>query len=168
MSKFLKSLSKDELLKCIEMLSKNLLTLDGYWFLGIEDRYGQDVAIEIDKEAWERYAVSEARRVKAFLSITEGTLEEMERAVQLVSIAPSSAYEVARGQKGVVLIVRNCRPQTARLKSGRGEFPCKPVGLAHLSAFAKEINPNFKTRCIRCPPDGHAKDAWCSWEFYLE
>jgi hypothetical protein len=168
MSKFLESLTKDALLKYVDMLSKNLLTLDGYWFLGIEDRYGQGVAIEIDKEAWERYAVSEARRVKAFLNITEGTLEEMERAVQLVSIAPSSTFEITRGQKSIVLAVRNCRPQTARLRSGRGEFPCKPVGLAHLSVFAKEINPKFKTRCIQCPPDGHAKDVWCSWEFYLE
>lgn len=168
MSKFLESLSKQELLKCIDMLSKNLLTLDGYWFLGVEDRYGQEVAIEIDKEAWERYAVSEARRVKSFLNITEGTLDDMEKAVQLVSIAPVSAYEVVRRQKSVVLTVRNCRPQTARIKSGRGEFPCKPVGLAHLLAFAREINPKFKARCIRCPPDEHTKDAWCSWEFYLE
>jgi len=168
LSKFLESLSKQELLKCIDMLSKNLLTLDGYWFLGVEDRYGQEVAIEIDKEAWERYAVSEARRVKSFLNITEGTLDDMEKAVQLVSIAPVSAYEVVRRQKSVVLTVRNCRPQTARIKSGRGEFPCKPVGLAHLLAFAREINPKFKARCIRCPPDEHTKDAWCSWEFYLE
>jgi hypothetical protein len=142
--------------------------LDGYWFLGVEDRYDQEVAIEIDKEAWERYAVSEARRVKSFLNITEGTLDDMEKAVQLVSIAPVSAYEVVRRQKSVVLTVRNCRPQTARIRSGRGEFPCKPVGLAHLLAFAREINPKFKARCIRCPPDEHTKDAWCSWEFYLE
>jgi hypothetical protein len=168
LSKFLESLSKQELLKCIDILSKNLLTLDGYWFLGVEDRYGQEVAIKIDKEAWERYAVSEARRVKSCLNITEGTLDDMEKAVQLVSIAPVSAYEVVRRQKSVVLTVRNCRPQTARIRSGRGEFPCKPVGLAHLSAFASEINQKFKARCIHCPPDEHAKDAWCSWEFYLE
>jgi hypothetical protein len=168
LSKFLESLSKQELLKCIDILSKNLLTLDGYWFLGVEDRYGQDVAIEIDRKAWERYAVSEARRVKSFLNITEGTLDDMEKAVQLVSIAPVFAYEVVRRQKSVVLTVRNCRPQTARIRSGRGEFPCKPVGLAHLSAFAREINQKFKARCIHCPPDKHTKDAWCSWEFYLE
>jgi len=168
MSKFLESLSKEELLKCVDMLSKNLLTLDGYWFLGIEDRYGQEVAIDIDREAWERYAVSEARRVKAFLNITEGTLDDMEKAVQLVSIAPVSAVEVERRPNSVIYTVRNCRPQAARMKSGRGEFPCKPVGIAHLSAFAREINPKFKTRCIRCPPDEHTRDAWCSWEFYLE
>jgi hypothetical protein len=164
----LESLSKQELLKCIDISSKNLLTLDGYWFLGVEDRYDQEVAIEIDKEAWERYAVSEARRVKSFLNITEGTLDDMEKAVQLVSIAPVSAYEVVRRQKSVVLTVRNCRPQTARIRSGRGEFPCKPVGLAHLSAFAREISQKFKARCIHCPPDEHTKDVWCSWAFYLE
>ena len=123
MSKFLESLSKEELLKCVDMLSKNLLTLDGYWFLGIEDKYGQKVAIDIDREAWERYAVSEARRVKAFLNITEGTLDDMEKAIQLVSMAPVSAVEVERRPNSVIYTVRNCRPQAARIKSGRGEFP---------------------------------------------
>ncbi|MCQ5361981.1 MAG: DUF6125 family protein [Candidatus Methanomethylicia archaeon] len=152
----------------VEVMSKNLLTLDGYWFLSIENRYGQSVAVEIDREAWEQFGVSEARRIKKFLKISDGTLEDLARALHFTSIAPVSAVSVETRGDRVVLNIRNCRPQTARLRSGRGLFPCKPVGLAHLSAFAKVINPRFKVRCLLCPPDEHPDDLWCSWEFRLE
>ncbi|MBC7112446.1 MAG: hypothetical protein H5T34_00240 [Candidatus Methanomethyliales bacterium] len=168
MNKVLESLTREQLLDLVEVMSKNLLTLDGYWFLSIENRYGQSVAVEIDREAWEQFGVSEARRIKKFLKISDGTLEDLARALHFTSIAPVSAVSVETIGDRVVLNIRNCRPQTARLKSGRGLFPCKPVGLAHLSAFAKVINPKFKVRCLLCPPDEHPEDLWCSWEFYLE
>jgi hypothetical protein len=168
MNKVLDSLTREELLDLVEVMSKNLLTLDGYWFLSIENRYGQSVAVEIDREAWEQFGVSEARRIKKFLKISDGTLEDLARALHFTSIAPVSAISVETRGDRVVLNIRNCRPQTARLRSGRGLFPCKPVGLAHLSAFAKVINPRFKVRCLLCPPDEHPDDLWCSWEFRLE
>lgn len=168
MGNILESLKKEELQELVEIISKNLLTLDGYWFLSIEDRYGLDVAIEIDKEAWERFGTSEARRIKKFLKITEGTSEELAKALHLISFAPASAISVERRGGSVILSIKDCRPQTARLRSGRGIFPCKPVGIAHLSAFAKTINPKFKLKCLVCPPDEHPPDLWCSWEFYLE
>ncbi|NHV60405.1 MAG: hypothetical protein HA492_03200 [Candidatus Verstraetearchaeota archaeon] len=168
MNKVLDSLTREELLDLVEVMSKNLLTLDGYWFLSIENRYGQSVAVEIDREAWEQFGVSEARRIKKFLKISDGTLEDLARALHFTSIAPVSAVSVETRGDRVVLNIRNCRPQTARLRSGRGLFPCKPVGLAHLSAFAKVINPRFKVRCLLCPPDEHPDDLWCSWEFRLE
>lgn len=168
MGGYLDSLSREDLLKYIQVLSKNFLTLDGYWFLGVEDRYGQGKAIELDEEAWGRYGVSEARRIKSFLGIKEGGLGELERALQLISFAPASGFQVEAKGGVVTLTVGSCRPQTARLEGGRGEFPCKPVGIAHLTAFAKEINPRFSMSCVYCPPDRRPANAWCSWEFRLE
>lgn len=168
MNKIIDSLTKEELWELVEIMSKNLLTLDGYWFLSIEDRYGQSVAVEIDREAWEKFGISEARRIKKFLKITEGTPEELAKALHFTSIAPISAISVEKKEDMVILNIKNCRPQTARQKSGRGLFPCKPVGLAHLSAFARTINPRFRVKCIICPPDEHPPDLWCSWGFYLE
>ncbi|MEM0231868.1 MAG: DUF6125 family protein, partial [Candidatus Methanomethyliaceae archaeon] len=65
----IEELSKEELIELIKIFSKNLLTLDGYWFLSIEDKYGLEKAIEIDKEVWEKFGISEARRIKKFLNI---------------------------------------------------------------------------------------------------
>jgi len=168
LANYLNSLSREELLKYVKLLSKNVLTLDGYWFLGVEDRYGIDKAVELDTEAWGRYGISEARRIKTFLGIREGGQEDLVKALQLICFAPAQDILVELKDGIVTLTISSCRPQSARLKSGRGEFPCKPVGVAHLSAFAKEFNPRFRMRCIHCPPDPHPEGVWCRWEFRLD
>lgn len=168
MGSYLDSLGREDLLRYVQVLSKNFLTLDGYWFLGVEERYGQEKAIELDGEAWGRYGVSEARRIKSFMGIREGGLAELEKALQLISFAPASGFQVEIKGNSVILSVTKCRPQTARMESGKGEFPCKPVGTAHLTAFAREMNPRFRMTCIHCPPDRRTENAWCRWEFKLE
>ncbi len=167
-SKTLESMTKEELIRYAELLSKNLMSLDGYWFLGLEEKYGLGVAIEHDKDAWSKFAVTEARRLKEFLGIRDGSIDDLQRAMRLLSFGTTSGIETAIANGRLVVTITNCRPQLARLKAGRGEFPCKSVGMAHLSAFAKEINPRFKASCLKCPPDPHPKEYWCSWEFYLE
>lgn len=167
MTNYLESLGREELLRYVQLLSKNVLTLDGFWFLGVEDRYGLEKAVELDTEAWGRYGTSEARRIKFFLGIKEGGPEELAKALQLICFAPAQSLQVEVKDGVVTMTVKSCRPQLARLKSGRGEFPCKPVGIAHLSAFAREINPRFNMTCAHCPPDSHPEGVWCCWRFRL-
>ncbi|MDH5807052.1 MAG: DUF6125 family protein [Candidatus Methanomethylicaceae archaeon] len=164
----IEELSKEELIELIKIFSKNLLTLDGYWFLSIEDKYGLEKAIEIDKEVWEKFGISEARRIKKFLNINEGNLNDLEKSLRFLSYATISDSLIEKKDNKIIFSIRNCRPQIARINSGKGIFPCKEVGLAHLSSFAKTINSKFKVKCIVCPPDERSSNIWCSWEFYLE
>lgn len=164
----LESMTREDLIRYIEILSKNFLTIDGYWFLGVEEKFGIEAAIDIDRRAWEQYAVSEAKRIKELLGIAEGTLADLERALQLICFAPSSGVRIELLDGRLVMTITKCRPQRARTRDGRGEFACKPVGFAHLSTFAKTINPRFETRCIFAPPDSHPDGLWCRWEFSLK
>lgn len=164
----MKGLTKEDLMKLLEIFSKNILTLDGYWFLSIEDRFGLEKAIEIDKEVWGKFGISEARRIKNFLKIDEGDLNDLAKALEFLSYAIVSNPLIEKKHNSVILSIRNCRPQSARIRSGRGIFPCKEVGLAYLSSFAKTLNPKFKVKCIICPSNGLPSEIWCSWEFYLE
>jgi len=43
--------------------AKLWLAHDGFWFLAIEQKYGLDAAIEIDRIAWAGFAPIEARRI---------------------------------------------------------------------------------------------------------
>jgi len=167
-SEVLESMSREDLIRYIMILSKNFLTIDGYWFLGVEERYGAEAAIELDRRAWEQYAVSEAKRIKELLEINEGTLADLGRALQLVCFSPSSGVETRLLDGRLIMTVTKCRPQRARTRDGREEFACKPVGLAHLSTFAKVINPKFETKCIFAPPDPRPDELWCRWEFSMK
>jgi len=51
-------LPKEELLKIIDAYAKAWQAIDGAYFLALEKKYGMDVAIEMDKEAWKMYGCS--------------------------------------------------------------------------------------------------------------
>ena len=63
--------SKDELIELIAMYSKNWLAHDGVWFQAIEKKAGMDDAMYYDIEAWRRFTVIEAKKIKAFLNLPE-------------------------------------------------------------------------------------------------
>ena len=61
----LASLSKEQLIELIEIYAKNWLALDGVWFQSVERKEGMEEAIYHDLEAWKRFTVIEAKRIKA-------------------------------------------------------------------------------------------------------
>jgi len=63
----LSAFSKDELIELIEIYSKNWLAMDGVWFQSIERKLGIDEAMFHDAEAWKRFTVIEAKRIKDIL-----------------------------------------------------------------------------------------------------
>lgn len=76
--------TKEELIKLIEIYSKNWLAMDGAWFQSVERKYGMDEAMYHDREAWKVYTVAEARRIKAFLGLPERAgLDGLAQALQL-------------------------------------------------------------------------------------
>jgi hypothetical protein len=163
--KGLKGLSKKELLNVIKMFSKNWLTLDGLWFTLVEDKYGIEAALDLDLKMWERNASIEAKRIKEEMGIKGGGIKGVLKALQFMTFHPSMPHEyLMDGSDKAYIWVTSCRPQEARIRSGRGEFPCKPMGFACYSNLAKTIDPNVKVECVFCPPDSHPSDIWCKWE----
>jgi hypothetical protein len=56
-------MSRDDLLRALEMFAKNWLAHDGCWFLAAEERFGMENAIDLDARSWKRFAEVEARRI---------------------------------------------------------------------------------------------------------
>jgi hypothetical protein len=70
--KEVKDLSKEELIGLLEDASKNWLTHDGLWFRAVEDKFGIEAAMELDRKAWEKFTVTEAKRIMDRLGIEPG------------------------------------------------------------------------------------------------
>ena len=45
--------------------------MDGVWFQSVERTNGMDAAMYHDTEAWKRFTVIEAKRIKQFLNLPE-------------------------------------------------------------------------------------------------
>jgi hypothetical protein len=163
-------LSKEELVRIIVDDAKNWLAHDGLWFQAVEKRYGMDVAIEADIEAWRSFTVIEAKRIMERLGLQPGGgIPALVACLQHRLYARLNLQDVIeQSDIRVVFRMLDCRVQSARKRRGLPDFPCKEVGIVEYSEFAKTIDPRISTRCIACPPDGHPEQFWCAWEFSLE
>jgi hypothetical protein len=165
----LEELSKEELISIIIDDAKNWLAHDGLWFQAVEQRYGIETAIEIDRAAWEKFTVVEAKRIMARLGLAPGggipALVECLKHRLYARLNLQESLEVSDTR--VVFRMVDCRVQSARKRKGLPDFPCKTVGVVEYAEFARTIDPRIETRCIACPPDPHPEEYWCAWEFVL-
>ena len=166
----LHELSRDELIAIIVDDAKNWLAHDGLWFQAVEQVYGLETAIDIDRAAWEKFTVVEAKRIMARLGLQPGggiaALVECLKHRLYARLNLQEAIEVTDTR--AVFRMVDCRVQSARKRKGLADFPCKTVGIVEYAGFASTIDPRIRTRCIACPPDPHPDDFWCAWEFTLE
>lgn len=165
--RLLSALSNEELIKIIVDDAKNWLAHDGLWFQAVEKRYGIDVAIDADIEAWRYFTVIEAKRIMERLGMQPGGgIPALIECLKHRLYARLNLQDVIEeSENRVVFRMLDCRVQSARKRKGLPDFPCKNVGIVEYSEFAKAIDPRIKTRCIACPPDGHPDQFWCAWEF---
>jgi hypothetical protein len=168
--KEVKDLPKEELIGLLEDAAKNWLTHDGLWFRAVEDKFGIEAAMELDRKAWEKFTVIEAKRIIDRLGIEPGGgIPALAQALKLRLYSHINVQEIKEmSDTHCVFRMNRCRVQETRKRQGLPDFPCKPVGIVEYSGFAKTIDPRIKTTCLVCPPDPHPPDVWCAWEFRLK
>jgi len=151
--------------------AKNWLAHDGLWFQAVEDEFGMDTAIELDRRAWKKFTVIEAKRIMARHNIPEnGGLDALKKALGYRLYASLNEQEIRNEtDESFEFYMTSCRVQTARERKGMDLFPCKSVGIVEYSGFAKTIDPRIETECIGCPPDPQAgRGFYCGWRFSLK
>ncbi|MCP2519554.1 L-2-amino-thiazoline-4-carboxylic acid hydrolase [Candidatus Aminicenantes bacterium AC-708-M15] len=163
-------LSKEELLELLSDYAKNWLAHDGLWFQEVEKEFGLETAIELDRRAWEKFTMIEAKRIMKRLNIEPGGgIPALIQALKFRLYAHINKQEIVKvSENRCIFRMITCRVQEARKRKNLPDFPCKPVGIVEYTYFAKTIDPRIKTVCIACPPDPHPSDYWCAWEFKIE
>ncbi|MBI4318147.1 MAG: hypothetical protein HY675_06630 [Chloroflexi bacterium] len=166
-----KDLPREKLLDLLEMSCRNFRTLDGFWFLCVEEKYGTEAAALVDEIAWARMAPVEAKRLKQTLNLAQsgigGVIEAMRNSMTWMSFAGDFDIEQVSENKAVFR-VHQCLPQRARMEKQMGYFPCKGVEQASLYGFARVIEPRIKVRCGFAPPDQSPDGPDCEWLFEIE
>ena len=162
-------MDREQLLEALQIFAKHWLAHDGCWFLAVEDQLGLEDAIELDRRAWERFAAAEARRIMTGFDLPEnGGLEILKQALALrmYAVINRQHSEWLDGKKRLRFVMDVCRVQETRRRKGLDDFPCKPVGIAEFTTFARTIDPRIQTTCLHCPPDAD-EGQYCGWEFTL-
>lgn len=166
----LDEMTKDQLKELVEIYARNIYALDGVWFQSIESTEGMDVAMHHDREAWRRFTVTEARRIKNFLGLEDRAgLDGLEKALSIrFSALANPIVEIVRESNKLLYRVVECRVQSARTKKGMGLHPCASVGIIEHSDFARVIDDRIITEMISCHPEISDTSCACCWRFTLK
>lgn len=165
----LDDLPREQLIGMLDDFAKNWLAHDGLWFQAVEQKFGIETAIELDRKTWEKFTVIEAQRIMKRYNIPEGSgLEGLKKALKYRLYSRLNKQEIVdETESRFVFRMNDCRVQSARKRRGLTDFPCKPVGVVEYSEFAKTVDPRIRTTCISCPPEGHPEEYYCSWAFEI-
>ena len=167
--KMLSEMPKEKLLDLFFLNIRNLWRVDGLYFLGIEDKYGIDIANEMDANCLKVMGKLEARELKKLLGYKEGDIASFMHLLKNTSWSLDQKFkEIEVTQTKGVFRVTECGTQKTRIRKGLGVFPCKKGRFGYLKSFAEEVNPNIEVTCKVCPPDGRPEGLWCEWEFKLK
>ena len=135
----IKNMSREELLKLVQVYAKNWLAHDGCWFLAAEDKYDLEKAIELDTLSWQRFAAAEAKRIMHEFDIpVNGGLKALEKAFNYRLYAAINKQQTEWLDNNTLIFrMIECRVQKARDRKGLLHFPCKSVGIVEFSKIGR-------------------------------
>ena len=162
--------SKETLVSMLGLYSRMLVTLDGFWYLAVKERVGNEEATECDLWAWEKelkYMVDDIKEVLGingedvvdFMKVVQArpfhfTLEE-----KIEVLTPSAAVHT----------VTHCPTLLALEKEGEGRDAthCDSACTVIRRKYAELFNPDIEVKCLKMPPRKSRDDIFCQWEYTL-
>jgi hypothetical protein len=163
----LEDMDRDGLQDYIRSLLWQFRLCDAFWFLKVEEAFGQDTAEDINARVWAKAGELCGRDiVERFGPFSPGVRGFFE-AYRLFPWSLMVDYDVAWiADTEARVRVRDCPPQTGRLKHGLPEYACKEMHANEFRAFARAVDPRIRVDCVFAPPDEHPADCFCEWRFY--
>jgi hypothetical protein len=157
-----------EVREYLDFLLRQYRLTDAYWFLGVEDTFGTEAAVKLNEDIWGRMGGLAAKDIKERFPLEQ---EGVARVLEALSYFPWTVivgYDMEETADGAMIRVPFCPPQAARLRMGKGEFPCKTMHMSEFTNFIREIDERVEVHCLMAPPDPHPEDLYCEWELRLK
>ncbi len=169
----MKDFSKDALVRSWHAAAKLYVGLDGLWYTLLRERFGEDVARELDTELWKRAANLEVRRIREAMNIWE---DDVESVLKFLQVDPGGGgvldieCEMKDKNHGIFTVTR-CRGLEYFERHGEIELQknaCEVLDAEGFEQAAQFFNPKIKVTALKLPPRKSKDEIACQWEFALE
>ena len=133
-----------------EFFRRSYTALDGLWFMKVEERYGFEVALEVDNEVWKVVPKIQARQLKSMANLGGGIDALLECFTTKLALE-NFKFEVEKGESGFKVLIKECPWHNLMVKSNREELSekvgtliCNTEGSVWASEFGEKISFELK------------------------
>ncbi len=163
--------SHDTLAELLRVYSQLYIAMDGFWYLAVMERSGNEEALACDLLAWEKVCKYEMAKVTKHLNIQGNDVIALMKAMQVLPWFHKIKCEVnIKNSNNATMTVTHCPTLEALEKEGSGRESeiCRTVELKIFEGYASFFNPGIETKPLKLPPRGSKDEVCCQWEFKLE
>jgi hypothetical protein len=144
-----------------EYLRRSYASVDGLWFMKVEEDAGFDKALDIDENVWQVMPKIQARAMKSFLGKDRG-LDALRECFEAKLTLDGFVYSVTTGEKSFTVAISQCPWYDKLVKSKRvhlAEKLSNRICVAEYSGWAAEFGCTFtftgkKRICSGCTDCG--------------
>ena len=164
-------LSKETLLKLLHTYNEYMLRIDGFWYLTVMNKWGNDEAFDCDVKVWEKAQLWEMKAVSKVLNIEGGDVATLVKYFQVSPWMWIYDYIIdLKNPNHAVLTINHCPTLISLEKEGTGrEKPiCQELEPKIMGIAADFFNPDIKVTALKIPPRTGYNDCCCQWEYKLD
>ena len=121
-------------------------TVDGLWFMKVEENYGFDRALDVDNEVWKVMPKIQARMLKSMLKLKHGP-DALLKGLKTKLELDGFKFKIEKTENGFRITIADCPWHNLMVKSGReklsatiGTTICSTEYQVWVSELAETIN----------------------------
>jgi hypothetical protein len=166
----LSDMPREKLEEMIALYARLYRAADGFWYLAVNEKVNNKVALECDIQVWEIMARYEAKRFIKHFNILGKDVFTLANVLQYSPWFLNFDYKMeAINESDVLLTISRCPTLEALEKEGTGREDqiCNTVEPRIFKAYADYINPAIKVSCLQSPPRADRNGICCQWSFTM-
>jgi hypothetical protein len=164
------NLNKETLVALLKLYGKYLLRIDGFWYLSVKDKFGNDGAFACDVEVWERLQPWEVKVFSELLNIRGDDVTAVMKYMQICPWIGAVDFDIdLQSPKYGVITMTHCPTLLSLEKegSGREKLICQGMEPKIMNIIAHHFNPEIAVTPVKIPPRTDYNDCCCQWAFEL-
>ena len=166
----LENLPNDSLIGLVRLYSRLMMDIDGFWFLSMKDRAGNEEAIACDNWVWGKVVKKMLHDLAGLIGVEGRDVVDFMTVIQatpLHHVVEEKMEALSRNQ--ATLTVTHC-PTLAALEkedAGRDTLHCRMACSVTRTRHAKLFNPAIEVECMKMPPREGRQGVFCRWEYRI-
>lgn len=161
----------ETLVKLLTTYAKLYIAMDGFWYMSVMERYGNDEALACDMRVWDMMVKYEMKKLTEALNIQGNNPIAFVKTMQVSPWFQHMKTVVdIENENRVVMTVTYCPTLDALEKEGKGrqQTTCAIVEPKLMQRYASLFNPKMRAESLTKLPREHKDDVCCRWLIELE